>query len=223
MMYRLFMARCCAGPAALLLLVTLTLSGCGGIDIPFIGDDDETDLGTATDSAAIPKEDMVVQQFGPASGSDNAGARMDDAVLAGPQTMSVAPAVPAAPAQPVVVPPSAVQTPAVTTQPVQRQAAAAAPPPQPVTRPAAPPAAETRTASNTQAPAAASQIPKEPGCNAFEKICAQVVKDFVFRYRAGEVEKGVYGVVGYVAPKTDELKGKKLDMTIVFAVVKDEG
>jgi NADH:ubiquinone oxidoreductase subunit 4 (subunit M) len=53
--------------------------------------------------------------------------------------------------------------------------------------------------------------------------CAQIVDDFEFRYRAALVQEGVYGVVGFVAPRKKELQGKKLDMTVQFAIVKGEG
>jgi hypothetical protein len=214
------------------LVLLVALSGCGNIKIPFFGSDDEAEAAADPESSAVAKEDMVIQKFGPNQGGGSSAAMTDD-MLSGPATdrMAAAPVTqfqalpPETETRPAVVPPPA----AVVPPPAAVAPAPAPAPVAPAPRQTAPSETSSRFTTNnktagndSQAPAAAAP-PAKPGCDAFAKICAQIVDDFEFRYRAALVQEGVYGVVGFVAPRKKELQGKKLDMTVQFAIVKGEG
>ena len=227
------------------LLSLFSLTACGS-KVPFIGSDDDADA--TAESSAVPKESIEVQQFGP---SQTTATTAPDAaaVSAGAETSSTTEV---APAEDIAAPSNTTaNTTIAQREPARREPARREPPVEPLPKnipiarqpstasapaaaapAAAAPAAAPQAAANNQVasapqpanqPAAISQRPKDVGCDAFEKICAQVVQDFIFRYRAGVVEGDVYGVVGYVAPKSEELRGKELDMTIMFAMFKGEG
>lgn len=226
------------------LLSSLLLSGCGGVKIPFIGSDDDDVVRES--SSGISQEAITLDKFGPAQGSANETAGLDTSAGLPVNTSTAAVnAEPVAPFDPARLPvnnAARAPAPAPARQAPRQQAPQPAAPatsiqrikpdvntattraaPAPAPAPAPAEQAETQVARvDTPAPAAQSARPENVTCDAFTQICPQLVEDFVFRYRAGVVEGEVYGVVGYVFPNKEELKGKEVELEILFALFEGE-